>query len=84
MGMCRLLRHEPSILLHPLDFLGGEDVPSLGFFPGMRLSAAEKLQCAEHYLGRLQAAFDVRSMGAHAAAIEQRRALPVHEARFVT
>ena len=25
--ICRLFRVEPSILLHPLDFLGGEDVP---------------------------------------------------------
>lgn len=82
LAMCRLSRSEPSILLHPLDFLGAEDVPSLGFFPGMKLSAASKLACAEHYLGRLQAHYDLRCMGDHAAAIAARPGLPLKEAQF--
>ena len=31
---------EPSILLHPLDFLGADDVGELGFFPGMGMAGA--------------------------------------------
>ena len=71
--MCRVTRHEPSILLHPLDFLGKDDVPSLGFFPGMGLSTESKLQCAEHYLARLQSHFEVLSLGDHADAIGRRK-----------
>jgi peptidoglycan-N-acetylglucosamine deacetylase len=82
MWMCRLTRCEPSILLHPLDFLGKEDVPSLGFFPGMGLTAPSKLACAEHYLARLQAHFDVASLGDHASAIAARARLPLREAQF--
>jgi len=79
---CRLAGVEPSILLHPLDFLGAEDVPSLGFFPAMRLSAAQKLERVERCLERMQALFDVRSLGEHATAAGGRPALPLVEARF--
>jgi hypothetical protein len=74
--MCRLAGQEPSILLHPLDFLGKEDVPSLAFFPGMNLPASSKLACVEHCFDRLQALFDVRSLGDHAELIAQRSNLP--------
>ena len=80
--LCRISGIEPSILLHPLDFLGAEDVPSLSFFPGMGLSAASKLGCAEHYLERLQDLFDVRSLGDHAGLIERRTSLPLVAAAF--
>ncbi len=38
--MCRLRGVEPSVLLHPLDFLGANDIDSLAFFPGMRCRPA--------------------------------------------
>jgi hypothetical protein len=41
--LCRLAGTEPSLLLHPLDFLGRTDVPELAFFPAMRLDRARKL-----------------------------------------
>jgi peptidoglycan-N-acetylglucosamine deacetylase len=80
---CRLAGVEPSILMHPLDFLGAEDVPSLGFFPGMRLPAAHKLACVERCLERMQRVCDVRPMGEHAAQIETRKSLPLVEAHFL-
>jgi peptidoglycan-N-acetylglucosamine deacetylase len=40
--MCRLSGTVPSLLLHPLDFLGSDDEPELGFFPGMDITAADK------------------------------------------
>jgi len=80
--LCRLTGVEPSILLHPLDFMGGEDVPSLAFFPAMNLSAAQKLERTGHCLDRLQALFDVRSLGEHAAAVAARPSLPVLKAQF--
>jgi len=40
--LCHLNRVEPSLLLHPLDFLDGDDVPALRFFPAMGLPAIQK------------------------------------------
>ncbi len=40
--MCKLSGTVPSLLLHPLDFLGADDEPELGFFPGMDIEAAKK------------------------------------------
>jgi hypothetical protein len=74
--LCRLTGVEPSILLHPLDFLSGEDVPSLGFFPGMDMPLKKKLECTEYCLERLQALFTVCSLGEHAEAVSARPALP--------
>lgn len=80
--LCRLTGVEPSILLHPLDFMGGQDVPSLKFFPAMNLSAAQKLERTAQCLDQLQSLFDVRSLGEHAQAVSQRSALPVLKAHF--
>jgi peptidoglycan/xylan/chitin deacetylase (PgdA/CDA1 family) len=80
--VCRLAGVEPSILLHPLDFMGGDDVPSLKFFPAMGLAAPRKVEIVEHCLRRLQALFDVRSMGEHADAIGARSRVPLREPVF--
>jgi hypothetical protein len=79
---CRLAGVGPSILLHPLDFLGGEDVPSLAFFPAMQLHAAQKLERVEDCLERLQALYDVRTLGEHAAAADRGAPLPLVAPRF--
>src|SRR2546422_1057597 len=42
MNACRLTGVEPSLLLHPLDFLGGDEEPDLGFFPAMKMAGAAK------------------------------------------
>lgn len=65
---CRLARVEPSVLLHPLDFLGGEDVPSLRFFPSMSLDAKTKISVVERCLDILVRSHAVTGVGAHAAA----------------
>ncbi len=80
--LCRLTGVEPSILLHPLDFLSGSDVPSLKFFPAMGLDVTKKLERTAHCLDRLQVLFDVRSLGEHAAAADRNPGMPNHEARF--
>ena len=80
--LCRLASVEPSILLHPLDFLGAEDVPSLAFFPAMRSSSGPKLALVEHCFSRMQALFDVRTLGEHASAIESRGSLVPVEPSF--
>jgi peptidoglycan/xylan/chitin deacetylase (PgdA/CDA1 family) len=65
--MCRLLKVEPSILLHPLDFLGGEDVPRLRFFPSMKMTSEQKIAIVNRCLDSLMRLFDVRPVGEHAA-----------------
>lgn len=67
--LCRLRGVEPSILLHPLDFLGADDVDSLGFFPGMAMSGADKRVTVLRCLDELAKQFDVVPMGDHAERI---------------
>lgn len=66
--MCRLSGVQPSLLLHPLDFLGGDDVPELKFFPAMGLSGAKKVQLTEALLQRYVSKFRVVTMQEHAEA----------------
>ena len=54
LALCRATGSPPSLLLHPLDFLGAEDVPELSFFPGMGKPAAWKLAKVEETLDVLQ------------------------------
>ena len=72
---CRIFGVEPSILLHPLDFLGGEDVPRLKFFPSMKMSSKEKINIVEHCLNNLTNLFDVKTVGEHAAIVTDRQNL---------
>ena len=55
--------------MHPLDFLDANDVPSLAFFPAMRMPAERKLAALERALQAYREAFDVVPVGEHAAAI---------------
>ena len=66
---CRMFGSAPSLLLHPLDFLSGEDIDALSFFPGMGLSAAHKRACVSSCLGLLASNFDVLPLEEHAEAL---------------
>ena len=66
--LCRLTRTAPSLLLHPLDFLGREDERDLDFFPGMSLSRDEKLGILDDCLGVLTRSHRVVTMAEHAQA----------------
>ncbi|RIK85383.1 MAG: polysaccharide deacetylase [Planctomycetota bacterium] len=52
LSLCRMTGVEPSLLLHPLDFLGGDDDGDLAFFPAMQLPSARKLRFVEAALER--------------------------------
>jgi peptidoglycan/xylan/chitin deacetylase (PgdA/CDA1 family) len=82
MALCRAAGVEPSILLHPLDFLGAEDEAELAFFPAMRMARARKLALAESCLELLQRRFEVLSLDAHAARIAARSTLPLRRPAF--
>jgi hypothetical protein len=68
---CRMQRLEPSLLLHPLDFLGGDDVAELAFFPGMAQGAEKKLERMTRWLAMLDETYDVVPMGEHARALSE-------------
>lgn len=73
LAMCRVWRVQPSYLLHPLDFLGGDDVPELGFFPAMNLTGDFKCEFAGWVLDRLAATREVVTMRRHAALVRPSR-----------
>lgn len=66
MALCRLTGTEPSILLHPLDFLGADDDKDLSFFPAMGLPSAKKLAIVDACLRILKEEFEVLSLERHA------------------
>lgn len=78
---CRVARVEPSILLHPLDVLSGDEVPNLRFFPGMEIPTAVKLRRVASYLDVLTREFRVVPVGDHAR-VASRRDLPTRAPRF--
>jgi peptidoglycan/xylan/chitin deacetylase (PgdA/CDA1 family) len=65
-AMCRLTGTAPSILLHPLDFLGAEDAPALAFFPGMNLSAEHKIRLVSEVFDALERRYELVTMIEHA------------------
>lgn len=78
--MCRMAGVEPSILLHPLDFVGADDVDALRFFPAMGLPGTVKRRVVRRCLAHLAEEFEVLTMGGHAAVLSGRRSLPVRPA----
>jgi hypothetical protein len=70
-GLCRLTGVGPSLLLHPLDFLGGDDEPELAFFPAMGMKGADKVAFVADVLAVYAAAFRVVPIGEHAAALRE-------------
>jgi len=68
--MCRLARVQPSILLHPLDFMGCEDDDDLAFFPAMNQPAQKKVDLMSDCMAMLAKNFDIVTMEEHAQAID--------------
>ncbi len=63
--MCRLTGTGPSLLLHPLDFIGCDDVGELAFFPGMDMLAADKISIVTEVLDILEEYYDLVTVGEH-------------------
>lgn len=82
LGLCRAAGVQPSLLLHPLDFLGSDDgIDSLRFFPGMGVPAACKLDWLDGFLAEYARRFAVLPMGRHVEALAAQD-LAVVEPRF--
>ncbi|MGQ9888938.1 MAG: polysaccharide deacetylase family protein [Aggregatilineales bacterium] len=75
---CRVSGLEPSILLHPLDFLGADDnIPELAFFPAMGMKRAPKMSVVSAALTILRDKFNVVTMKQHALSVAQASTFPV-------
>jgi hypothetical protein len=49
----------PSLLLHPLDFLGADDRVGLEFFPAMQLASRQKLEFVSEVIRMYRGEFQV-------------------------
>ncbi len=81
-ALCCLTRTEPSLLLHPLDFMGKNDDPDLDFFPGMSLSSHQKLTLLDGFFRILLKRFKPLTMGEHIAEIKKQTTLKVFKPEF--
>jgi len=79
LALCKMASVGPSLLLHPLDFLGGDDVASLAFFPGMAMNGREKTELTADFLDIFAEQFEIATVGGHAAAAAAGNRLPVVE-----
>jgi peptidoglycan/xylan/chitin deacetylase (PgdA/CDA1 family) len=66
--LCARSGTAPSLLLHPLDFLGGDDVPELRFFPGMDIAGDAKRASTSRFVDILLAHFSVVTLSRHVCA----------------
>ena len=73
MKLCRLMGVQPSLLLHPTDFLGCEDEPELDFFPGMKLKRDDKVDLMSSCLKMLTDNFEPVTMAQHVDALSNQK-----------
>lgn len=64
--LCRLWGISPSLLLHPLDFLGQDDGIGLDFFPAMSLNCEQKTCVVSEVLAMYSNQFHVVPVKQHA------------------
>jgi hypothetical protein len=74
-ALCKWFQVSPSLLLHPPDFMGAEDLPALSFFPGMDLPRSTKLSFVRDVIQELKQHFTLISLNQHAAFLEDQRDL---------
>ncbi len=70
--LCSVFSVAPSLLLHPLDFLGADDRVGLDFFPAMRLSAKQKSEFLSEALQIFCDNFTVVSLEDYARTISRK------------
>lgn len=63
--MCGMTRTEPSLLLHPLDFMSEDDDADIASFPGMRLPLARKMDLMDTFFEMLLGSFTPVTVGEH-------------------
>lgn len=80
--LCRLTGTQPSLLLHPLDFLGRDDTSALAFFPAMGQTSGKKMEVVGEVLARFASHFEIAPLRRHALALKQVSGLKVVKPLF--
>lgn len=75
--LCKLTGTHPSFLLHPLDLIGGDQIPELSFFPGMNVKSEKKLLVFKKVINRLKKRFDIVPMSQFAETYQAQSGLKV-------
>lgn len=60
--LCKITRTPVSFLLHPLDLIGGDQIRSLAFFPGMDISSSVKVKFFKEVLTGLRRHYTLTTM----------------------
>jgi peptidoglycan/xylan/chitin deacetylase (PgdA/CDA1 family) len=79
---CRLLGVNPSLLLHPLDFLGGDEIESLRFFPAMQMAGEIKRSRMKRWLDLLAQSFEVINMREHVRRVAESDRVALRDPEF--
>ena len=66
LALCRIAGVQPSLLLHPLDFISSDDTEDLSFFPAMKMPSKSKLSIVGQALRLYAENFEILSMQQHA------------------
>lgn len=82
--MCRLTRTMPSILLHPLDFIGCDDTEDLSFFPAMRVKSDLKIKVMHKVFDMLGKHYDLVTMKQHAEKVSAKGSLTTKRVPAIT
>ena len=83
LALCRLTHVQPSLLLHPLDFLDSNDVQDLSFFPAMKLPSEKKLAIVNAVIGLLANEYTLVTLRQHAFEVSQIQNLAFVEPRLL-
>jgi peptidoglycan-N-acetylglucosamine deacetylase len=75
--MCKLTGVQLSLLLHPLDFMGCDDVPELAFFPAMNLPSYRKVQMVHRFLKIFAKQYEILTLQQHAEQILHAPKMPI-------
>ncbi len=79
LAMCRATGTQPSLLLHPLDFLGSDDGIGLDFFPAMQMPSTLKTNFVSEIIEIFRARYDVGPMKTHAQNYNVSHCVPVEQ-----
>jgi hypothetical protein len=80
--LCRLTKTEPSILLHPLDFISNSDLDGLEFFPGMDVKTETKLAIVAEVLDLMGAHYKLTTVREHVESVRGFAGARVREPHF--
>ena len=80
--LCRITRTEPSLLLHPLDFMGKEDDSDLAFFPAMNMTTVKKIELMNGFFDLLETHFEPMPIGKFVEQLKEIESLTEYTPKF--